>query len=408
MIYYTIMTAKIKLLVMTHNYPRFEGDFAGVFLALLLQKLRLFGIEPIVLAPHDKGCKEYEELAGIKIYRFRYAADENDETLAYRGNMHQLVLGSVGGLFSFKRFLDCWRKAAFEIIKKERIDVLSGHWLIPAGLVLKPLAKKTGLPVVLSSHGTDIRLMRKYFKVVYRYLKSFCLRLKSWTVVSTFLKNGIVEMDARLDRIIEVLPMPHDETIFYKDESIEKKNLLITSVTRYTDQKRVAYLIKAMALVHETIPEAKLALYGTGPLEEELHALAAKFGLEKVISFKEPVPQKQLREVYNSSRVVVLNSFDEGFGLTLSEAMMCGTAVVGTASGGITDIIEHDKTGLLVPLDNSAELAKALIQILSDDSLRIRLEDTGWKTARDKYTSARLAQRYARIIHDAVGRDFKR
>ena len=128
------MSDPIRLLVITHNYPRFDGDFAGVFLSVLNSRLPEHGIKPIVLAPHHPGASEYEEKDGVTIYRFRYGSDE-DENLAYRGAMHKLVLGSVTGIFRFKNFLDCFRKAAFEIIEKESIQVIAGHWLIPADCI---------------------------------------------------------------------------------------------------------------------------------------------------------------------------------------------------------------------------------------------------------------------------------
>ena len=94
----------IRLLVLTHNYPRYKGDYAGIFIQLLCNKLVSQGITPIVLAPHDKDALEYEESAGVKVYRFHYADTVEQQNLAYRGQMHNLVLGSVSGIFKFKRF----------------------------------------------------------------------------------------------------------------------------------------------------------------------------------------------------------------------------------------------------------------------------------------------------------------
>lgn len=394
--------ADIKVLMLTHNYPRYEGDFAGIFLKLLAERLCHFGIQPVILAPYDNGSPEYEVINGVTVYRFRYAAREEDHTIAYRGNMHQLVLGSVGGIFKFKNFLNRWRKAAFDVIEKEQIELVAGHWLIPAGIVMKTIYRKTRLPMILSSHGTDIRLMRKYFKVVYRYLKSFCHVLGSWTVVSSFLREGIVRMDRSLSDIIEVVPMPHDETIFYRDENIRREENQIVSVTRFTDQKRVDKLINAMALLNERKPEVKLVLYGTGPLEMNIRQQIERFGLTDVVTINQPVPQEQLRTIYNRATMVVLNSFEEGFGLTLSEAMLCGAPVIGAASGGITDIIDDEKTGLLVPLDNPEKLALAMERLLDDKELAVRLAQQGQQFAESNYTSEKTAERYAAIIKKAL------
>lgn len=397
------MQEKIRFLVITHNYPRFEGDFAGVFIHLLLRRVAELGLEPVVLAPHAEGAKEEEIMDGIKVYRFRYAARESDQNLAYRGNMHKLVLGSVSGIFRFKHFLDCFREAAVEIIKKEKIDLVAGHWLIPAGLVMKTIASKHKLPMILSSHGTDIRLMRRYFNAAYRYLKSFCNGLKRWTVVSNFLKDEIISMDSSLADTLEVLPMPHDESLFYNDDSISTDQNLIVAVTRFTDQKRVDYLIKAFALVCETNNDARLEIYGQGDLRPEIDKLIERFGLGDRVAIYRPVLQKELREVYNQAAIVVLNSYQEGFGLALSEAMLCGTAVIGSSSGGITDIIEHESRGLLVPIDDLPALAEAIKRLLNDTELRGKLARDGQKFASENYASMAMAKKYADIVRAAVG-----
>ncbi len=395
------MTQPIKLLMLTHNYPRFKGDFAGVFLSLLARKLHHFNIEPIILAPHAPGLKEYEEMDGVKVYRFRYAEDEN-EVIAYQGNMHKIVLGSVSGIFQFKQFLNAFEKKALQVIAKENIEVIAGHWLVPAGIVMKSLAKKTAIPMILSSHGTDIRLMRKYFAVLYRYLKNFCLTLKSWTVVSSFLQNGILEMDDRLQNILEVLPMPHDESIFYKDESIKRDENLIVAVTRFTDQKRVDKLVQAFALASEKNNQIKLQIYGIGQLQDEIESLIEKLGMKENISIYAPLPQDELREIYNKASIVILNSFEEGFGLALSESMLCGAAVIGTDSGGITDIIQDEKTGRLVPLDNPEKLAEAILKLSGDKLLRNNIAQNGYEFATATYQSKLLANRYADIVKEAL------
>lgn len=396
------MTDKIKLLMISHNYPRYSGDFAGIFIALLAKKLLQYGIQPVILAPHDKDSKEYEINDGVIIYRFRYADNDEDENIAYRGNMHKLVLGSVSGIFKFKNFLDCNRKAAFEIIEKENIEIVAGHWLIPSGIVMKSIAKKKNLPMIMSSHGTDIRLMRKYFKVVYRYLNDFCLNLKSWTVVSKFLKKGIVELDGQLEKIIKVLPLPHDETIFFRNENIERKNNLIVANTRFTHQKRVDVLIRAFALVTEKKDDAKLHIYKMGDNNQEIIDLIEKLGLTDKITIFDTVPQSELQKIYNSATMVVLNSVDEGFGLTLSEAMLCGAAVIGTDSGGITDIIKHETTGLLVEPDNHNNLADAILTLLNNNILREKLAENGYKFACENFSSNGPAEKYSQIVKSAM------
>ncbi|MDF1543471.1 MAG: glycosyltransferase family 4 protein [bacterium] len=396
------MNDRIRILVITHNYPRFEGDFAGVFLHLLMRQLPQYGVDPIVIAPHDSGAEKCEEMDGVRVYRFQYADRESEQNIAYRGQMHQLVLGSVSGIFKFKSFLDRFRMAAMEVIKKEKIELLAGHWLIPAGLVMKPIAKRTGLPTIMSSHGTDIRLISKYAGAAYRYLKSFCRQLRSWTFVSSYLRDELLRVDHTLNRILEVLPMPHDESLFYLKDEVVRDGNLIVAVTRFTEQKRVDMLVKAMALLSEKSLHFRLHIYGEGDLRQQIVELIDRLGLSEKVSLFSAVPQSELADIYNRAGIVVLNSVREGFGLALSEAMLCGAAVVGTNSGGIPDIIDHDKNGLLVEPDNPSELADNLANLLTDEALRIRLGRSGLQSARSRFTSSASAARYAEIIRNAV------
>ncbi|HVP06581.1 MAG TPA: glycosyltransferase family 4 protein [Candidatus Acidoferrum sp.] len=394
--------ARVRLLILTHNFPRFTGDFAGVFISLLARRLHEFDIDPVVLAPHDPGASEFENIENITVYRFRYADHDEDETIAYRGNMHQLVLGSVTGIFKFKQFLDAYRKAAFTVIEKEKIEAVSANWLVPSGIVLKTIAARTRLPLVLSSHGTDIRLMTKYLGISRHYFKSLFPRLHRWTVVSSFLRDEIVGLEPSIAPILEILPLPHDESIFYPDSSIKRDPKLIVAVTRFTEQKRVDFLIRALALVADKQPQSRLDIYGSGPLQPQIESLIAKFGLQERVRIMRPVPQSELRVVYNSAGMVVLNSFHEGFGLALSEAMLCSAPVIGTASGGIVDIVRDRETGLLVPVDNAEALAGAMLALMSDDNLRNSLADEGHRFAQNTYASGKLAARFAAIVRQSL------
>jgi len=396
------MADQLRLLILTHNYPRFPGDHAGVFISILNRRLLNHSIQPIVLAPHDAGAPEFEESDGVQVHRFRYAPD-SEENLAYRGNMQSIVTGSIGGPFRFRRFLSSFQQAAAEIIDRESIDVIAGHWLIPAGIVMKRLARGYPRPMILSSHGTDIRMVNKLGGLPFRYFHGLARRLFRWTFVSSYLRDQILERDSRLADSLEVLPLPHDETLFYPDDSIGAEGGLIVAVTRFTEQKRVDVLIEAFARVVQQAPQARLEIYGEGPLQGRIERLIESLGISSSVEIHGPVPQESLRTVYNRASVVVLNSQREGFGLALSEAMMCGAAVVGVRSGGITDIIEHEKTGLLARPDDVADLAAALRRLINDDTLRSRLADAGCEHATMTYASEPLAARYAKIVHEAAG-----
>ncbi len=389
-----------KVLFLTHNYPRYKGDFAGVFLHLLARKLREHDIEIIVVAPHDKNAAEYEILDGIKIHRFRYAKDEQ-ETLAYRGNMHRQVLSNPFKIFDLLKFINSGAKKASEIIEKENINTVSVHWVVPGGLIAKKLLRrfKGKIRLILSSHGTDVRLINRFY-FLYLFLKRAIKTAEKWSVVSQFTKRLILERDINLSDKIEIIPMPSDETIFYPDGNILEDPNLIVAASRLTKQKRLDYLFRAMPLILKEIPNAKLEIYGEGPERESLLALADSLSIMERTKVLPPVTHPELRKVYNRAAVVVLNSVDEGFGLSLVEAMLCRRAVIGTESGGIVDIIDINKTGLLVDPDNVEALAESLKQLLKDSSLRTRLSEAGYQKALAQFSTKAITARYAALLKD--------
>ncbi len=392
----------LKVLFITHNYIRREGDFAGVFLHLLARKLMKNDIEVYVIAPHDKGIPEYQEIEGIRIYRFRYGS-ENQETLAYRGDMHRQVLKNPFKLIRLYKFLRSFFRLASQVIERENISVVSIHWIVPGGVIGKWLKKKykERIKLFISSHGTDIRLLTR-FSFLFIYLKPAIKEAEKWTVVSNYLRELLLKQDDSLKDKIEVVPLPNDETVFYPDGKIQKNDNLAVAISRLTKQKRLDYLIEAIKIVHETRPEIRLEIYGVGPEEANLRELIARNNLGENIKILNPVSQEKLREIYNKAAVVVLNSLNEGFGLILTEAMLCRTAVIGTRSGGITDIIEHSETGLLVPPDNSERLAEALQRLSGDDHLRDRLAEAGYHRALEHFSSRSSADQYARLYKNRL------
>jgi len=392
-----------KVLFITHNYIRFVGDFAGVFLHLLARKLKEQGVEVHVVAPHDAAVPEYEEIQGIKVYRFRYGRDEQ-ETFAYRGDMHRQLFRNPFKIFRLLKFIKSEEKLAGEIIEKENIGVISVHWLIPNAVAARRLKRKLGnkIRLILHSHGTDVRLLTGV-PMVYTFLKSAIKAADRWTVVSNYLKGLVTAKDNTVEDKIEVVPLPNDEKIFYPDDNTLEDSNLLVAVSRLTVQKRLDMLLKAVKIVSENHPAVKLGIYGSGPEKINLQNQIEELGLEGRVKIHKPVAQKDLRQVYNKAAAVVLNSVDEGFGLALAEAMLCETAVIGTRSGGIVDIIDDNENGLLVAPDNPEALAGVISRLVDDEKLRRRLAESGYEKATENFSSEASVARFVRIFKGDAG-----
>ena len=158
---------------------------------------------------------------------------------------------------------------------------------------------------------------------------------------------------------------------------LSDESFAIGIVARLSSVKNHVLLFNALAQL-----EAKfhLIVIGNGPLRADLEALAGKLQIGSRVHFAgEILSPHNLHRFFDVS---VLCSLSEGFPNAVIEAMAAARPVVATPVGGVTDVLKHDVTGLLVPVDSAAALADALRKLEADPSMRARLGEAGRKTVR--------------------------
>jgi glycosyltransferase involved in cell wall biosynthesis len=95
---------------------------------------------------------------------------------------------------------------------------------------------------------------------------------------------------------------------------------------------------------------------------------------------------------------VCLSSDAEGVPMALLEAMALGRAAVATRVGGVSEAVDHERTGLLVPLDDEEAFAAALLRLASDPELRARLGENAQRRHRERFGIDRMVEEYARVF----------
>ena len=171
-------------------------------------------------------------------------------------------------------------------------------------------------------------------------------------------------------------------------------------VARLSAQKDHATLLDAFARALGREPRAHLLLAGEGPLHGELARRANALHLSRVRF----AGVQDVRPVLAAADVVVLSSRWEGSPLALMEAMAAERAVVATRVGGVPELIEHERNGLLVPPGDADALALALKRLFGDAALRAELARAGHRHAREHCDSARMARRYEALYARLLAR----
>lgn len=147
---------------------------------------------------------------------------------------------------------------------------------------------------------------------------------------------------------------------------------VVLTVGRMVDDKAHDVLLDAFALAGDSVRDWRLVIVGEGPLEAVLRRQAEHLGLSARVDWLGIV--RDIQGVYRTAEVFALPSRVEGMPNALLEAMSCGLPVVVTdGTPGLSEIVEHEVTGLVVPVNNPGELAAALSRLASDAELRRRL-----------------------------------
>ncbi len=385
----------MKIVVITHNYIRRQGDLTALYLHRLSAGLAARGLEVVIVCPHAPGLLREETIDGVAIKRFTYAFSRL-KPIVYTGNMHEEVAGSTVAKFVFLSFLRSFYKAALKICRQEGADLIWANWWIPPGIVAARVARKLDLPLAVSSHGTDISLLGRSGMI--SSLASYVYRRTDRaTVVSHFLKERLTShISAISPERVAVIPMPVGMEHFPRTDPPENDVPVLLSVARYTRQKRLDDIINAVAKLSEAGMDFRVRMVGEGPLEGDLKELADRRGLGERIEFISLVAQQKLGEFYRTSDAVVLASEGEGFGLVLVEAGLTGRPVIGARSGGITDIIEDGRNGLLFDVGDIDGLAGCIRSLFTDRELRIRLGESGYNRAMERFATPVLVGK----VHD--------
>ena len=264
------------------------------------------------------------------------------------------------------------------LMKKEGIHVVHTHGY--KGNVIGGIAAKlSGCPILIrTEHGKPPSTLKAGFSKITLFSLMDYFIGRYWT-------DKIVAVSSDLSKILEErYPSEKIITIYngldvsefdgrspsinLKPEfGITDENKLIGIFARLNPEKGIGLFLKAAKLISLTAPQIRFFIVGEGPLYDELKDETARLNLEKNVilaGFRE-----HAIDLLCQMDVVVLSSVHEGMPMVLLEAMALRRPIVATAVGGIPEVIEHRKTGILVPPGDVHSLAMACLELIENETL---------------------------------------
>ena len=304
-----------------------------------------------------------------------------------------------------KKYVEKFIEITKEVVADFKPDVIHAQhlWITPYA------ALKSGIPYVITVHGTDLMGFKKDERY-HKYALEGANNARKIITISRQVHNDTLDLYKLSEEKLVLNPNGFDDGIFRiknvnKEELFKKFGLdivpekLVSFVGKFTDFKGIDILIKAARKITDEIPEVVFALAGDGQLMPDMKKLKAELKLDNV-HFLGHQTQIDVASLYNAADVSVVPSRIEPFGLVAIEALACGTPVVATRAGGLPDFV-NDEIGQLVEMENPEALADAIIEEIENNTKQTKGKYAA-KYALDNYSWNKTLQRVIEIYKGAL------
>lgn len=281
-------------------------------------------------------------------------------------------------------------------LKERKFDIIHTH-MYNASFYGRVGAFLSGIPVIISAvHNTYAK--RKLHRIIINLLLSKITKIIF--VGTPAVKEDVKKYDHIPDEKIEILSYGVDTDKFLKkyDRDVIRKNLglapgdfIVGSVARLEKAKGQKYLIEAVQILKDKGLNVKCLVIGSGSLEQELRNQVIAKEVEDRVFFLGT--RNDLPELFSVMDMFVFPSLWEGLPLSLLSAMAAELPIITTHVGGIIDVIEDCKDGLVVPDSNAPAIASAIEKILENKELRNMLSENARQKVLQCYSAESMTRK---------------
>jgi N-acetyl-alpha-D-glucosaminyl L-malate synthase BshA len=296
-----------------------------------------------------------------------------------------------------------------EVGSQVGLDLFHVHYAIPhavSAFLARSILGPQGPRIVTTLHGTDITLVgndRSLFPMT-----RFALEQSDGvTCVSRYLLEKTREVFS-LDRPMKVIPNFVDTRRFsptpqstLREHLAPRGERILVHLSNFRPVKRAPDAVRVFATVRAALP-ARLLLIGDGQDRPEALHLAEISGVKGDVIFLGK--QDDVESLLAVADLLLLPSADEAFGLAALEGMSCGVPVVATSVGGVPEVLEDGKSGFLLPAGDVDGMARAALELLTNDSRHAEFRAAARQRAVEHFDTTLIVPRYEAYYREVLGR----
>ena len=382
---------------------------------MLSEKIAEKGHTVVVITTKHPEGKIYEEVNGVKIHYLPTTITGD----YFRGGWWEKSVG---------KFMDMQSSKHFDIVHSQSAG---GYYFLK-----KRLNKKCSLPAIVSMHGTTYdeiktRLRLMSIKAPVHYIKSIgfildhiyqyfvyglpLIRLSDAVISTSNEQAAIIKKiffinEAKIFKVFNGIDpasfSPSSNIIIRQKRNMAPGENLLLSIARLEKDKGIQNIIYALPDILKVFPDTKLMVVGDGSYAPELKKQVKKLKLESNVIFTGMLPFESLPDYFNACDLFINPTIRQnGYDLTILEAMACEKPVVVSNIGSVPTVIENGVDGLLVPTGDIKKLAEAIIRVLRDKELAERLGKAARKKIVEKFSVESMVEGTLKVYEEVIRRN---
>ena len=398
------MSPELTVMMLSWEFPpRIIGGISP-HVHYLSQSLARNGVKVYVVTCDFPGAPEHEVVDGVEVFRIDSYKNPSPDfaTWVYLMNVNMqkeaaALVNSVGG----------------------KVDVFHAHdWLVAnAGIGLKHVFRK---PLLATMHSTEIGRRNgihfDYEKMIHE--TEAWLTYEAWRVIccSDYMVSHVRwAFGLPADKLVMIpngvnvdayAKIGNDDLSSFRRKFALPEEKIVLFVGRLVHEKGVHVLVNAVSKVLEKV-NAKFIIVGNGYMKEQLSSIVKNMGYGHKVMFTGFVDDETLRRLQKCADVSVVPSLFEPFGIVALEAMAAKSPVVVSDTGGLSEIVDHDVTGVKVYADNPDSLAWGIRKVLLDGAYANWIKTNAYKKVEEKYNWDKIAQ-HSRAVYEHVLNEYSK
>jgi glycosyltransferase involved in cell wall biosynthesis len=381
------MAHELTVMMLTWEFPpRIIGGISP-HVYYLSKSLMQNGVKVYVVTCDFPGALQHETVEGVEVFRIDSYKNPSPDfaTWVYLMNVNM-------------------QKEAAALVKSlnGKVDVFHAHdWLVAdAGIGLKHVFRK---PLLTTIHSTEIGRRNgihfDYERMIHE--TEAWLTYEAWKVIccSNYMVSHVRWAFGLPEDKLVMVPNGVDATAYTKNGDLSSfrskfalpEEKIVLFVGRLVYEKGVHVFVNAIPKVLEKV-NAKFIIVGNGYMRDQLSNIVKKMGFAHKVMFTGFVDDDTLRKLQKCADVSAVPSLFEPFGIVALEAMAAKSPVVVSDTGGLSEIVEHDVTGVKVYPENPDSLAWGITKVLLNDSYANWIRTNAYKKIQEKYNWNKIAQ----------------